>query len=62
VTLRKLGKGDYIVPKAFCLISLLLIISKGLEVVVTARLSYIVEKYNLLPDNYFSVRPRRSAE
>jgi hypothetical protein len=62
VTLRKLGKGDYIVPKAFCLILLLLIISKGLKVVVAACLSYIVEKYNLLLDNHFSIRPRRSVE
>jgi hypothetical protein len=61
VTLRKLGKGDYTVLKAFYLISLLLTISKGLEAVVAARLSYIVEKYSLLPDNYFGTRPRRSA-
>jgi hypothetical protein len=50
------------VLKAFCLISLLLTISKGLEAVVVARLSYIVEKYSLLPDNHFGTRPRRSAE
>jgi hypothetical protein len=62
VTLRKLGKGDYTVLKAFYLISLLLTISKGLEAVVAARLSYIVEKYSLLPDNHFGTRPRRSAE
>jgi hypothetical protein len=62
VTLRKLGKGDYTVLKAFCLILLLLIISKGLEAVVIARLLYIVEKYNLLLDNHFGTRPRRSVE
>jgi len=50
------------VLKAFYLISLLLTISKGLEAVVAARLLYIVEKYSLLLDNYFSVRPRRSVE
>jgi hypothetical protein len=50
------------VPKAFCLISLLLTISKSLEAVVTARLLYIVEKYSLLLDNYFSIRPRRLVE
>jgi hypothetical protein len=37
-------------------------ISKGLEAVIVARLSYMVEKYSLLPDNYFGARPRRSAE
>ena len=62
MTLWKLGKGDYIVLKAFCLISLLPTISKGLEVVIAACLLYIVEKYNLLLDNYFGIRPRRSAE
>jgi hypothetical protein len=50
------------VPKAFYLISLLLTISKSLEAVVTARLLYIVEKYSLLLDNYFSIRPRRLVE
>jgi hypothetical protein len=32
------------------------------EAVVAARLSYMTEKYNLLPTNYFGARPRRSAE
>ena len=49
-------------PKAFRPISLLQTISKGLEAVVAARLSYMVEKYSLLPDNHFGARPRRSAE
>jgi hypothetical protein len=30
--------------------------------VVAARLSYMTEKYNLLPMNHFGARPRRSAE
>jgi len=50
------------VLKAFCLISLLPTISKGLEAVVAARLLYMVEKYSLLPDNYFGIRPRRLVE
>jgi hypothetical protein len=62
VTSRKPGKGNYIVPKAFRLISLLPTISKGLEAVVAARLSYMVERNSLLPDNHFGARPRRSAE
>jgi hypothetical protein len=62
VTLRKSGKGDYIVPKAFRPISLLTTISKGLEVVVTVRLSYMVERNSQLPDNHFGARPRRPAE
>jgi hypothetical protein len=62
VTLRKPGKADYTVPKAFRPISLLPTISKGLEAVVAARLSYITEKHSLLPINHFGARPRRSAE
>ena len=62
ITLRKPGKADYTRPKAFRPISLLPTISKGLEAVVAARLSYMTEKYNLLPMNHFGARPRRSAE
>ena len=62
VTLRKLGKADYTVPKAFRPISLLPTISKGLEAVVAARLSYMAEEHKLLPANHFGARPKRSAE
>ena len=62
ITLRKPGKPDYTVPKAFRPISLHPTISKGLEAVVAARLSYILEKHNLLPINHFGARPSRSAE
>jgi hypothetical protein len=62
ITLRKLGKADYTLPKAFRPILLLPTISKGLEAVVTARLSFITETHNLLPSNHFGARPRRSAE
>jgi hypothetical protein len=62
VTLRKPGKADYTLPKAFRPISLLPTISKGLEAAVAARLSYITETHDLLPANHFGARPRRSAE
>jgi hypothetical protein len=62
VTLRKLGKADYTILKAFRPISLLPTISKGLEAAVAARLSFIIETYSLLPSNHFGARPRRSAE
>jgi hypothetical protein len=62
VTLRKPGKADYTLLKAFRPISLLPTISKGLEVVIVVRLSFITERYNLLPSNHFGARPRRSAE
>ena len=62
VVLRKPGKADYTKPKAYRPISLIPTISKGLEAVVAARLSYIAEQYKLLLDNHFGARPRRSAE
>jgi hypothetical protein len=62
VPLRKPGKPDYTVPKAFRPISLLATISKGLEAVVANRLAYLAERHNLLPDNHFGARKKRSCE
>ena len=62
ITLQKPGKPDYTKPKAFRPISLLPTISKGLEAVIAARLSYLAEEYSLLPKNHFGARPKRSAE
>ena len=60
--MQKLGKLDYTKLKAFRLISLLLTISKGLEAVIAARLSYLAEEHGLLPKNHFGARPKRLAE
>jgi hypothetical protein len=62
ITLQKPGKLDYTKLKAFRPISLLPTISKGLEVVIAIRLSYITKEYSLLPKNHFGARPKRSAE
>jgi hypothetical protein len=62
IVLRKPGKADYTKPKAFRPISLISTISKGLESVIARRLSYITERYKLLPENHFGARPNRSAE
>jgi hypothetical protein len=62
ITLQKSGKLNYTKPKAFGLISLLPTISKGLEAVIAARLSYLAEEHRLLPKNYFGARLKRSAE
>jgi hypothetical protein len=37
-------------------------ISKGLEVVVARRLSYLAETYRLLPENHFGGRLQRLVE
>lgn len=62
MVLRKPGKKDYGVPRAYRPISLLPAISKGLESIVAARLSYMAERYNLLPNNHFGARRHRSSE
>ena len=41
---------------------MLLTISKGLEAVIAARLSYLAEEHSLFPKNHFGARPKRSAE
>lgn len=62
IPLRKPGKPDYTIPKAFRPISLLPTISKGLEAVIANRLSFLAEKHSLLPVNHFGARKRRSCE
>ncbi|KAF4547022.1 Hypothetical protein D9617_69g078010 [Elsinoe fawcettii] len=62
VVIRKPGKSDYTVPKAFRPISLLSTLSKGLEAIVAKRLSYLAERYDLLPSGHFGGRPQRSCE
>jgi hypothetical protein len=62
VVLRKPRKPDYSNLKSYRLIALLSIIRKALESVVASRLSYLVEAYNLLLDNYISGRRGRSTK
>ena len=62
VSLKKPGKADYTVPKAYRPISLLPTISKGLEAIIATRLSYLAERYCLLPTNHFGARKQRSCE
>ncbi|GIZ36582.1 hypothetical protein CKM354_000005200 [Cercospora kikuchii] len=62
IALRKPGKSDYTVPKANRPISLLPTISKGLEGIVAARLSYLTERFFLLRTNHFGARKQRSCE
>jgi hypothetical protein len=62
VPLKKPGKADYTIAKAWRPISLLLTLGKVLESVVAKRISYVVEEYGLLPTNHFGARKRRSAE
>ena len=62
VALKKPGKTDYTVPKAYRPISLLPTISKALEAIMASRLAYLAERYSLLPTNHFGGRKQRSCE
>ncbi|RKL22256.1 hypothetical protein BFJ72_g14711 [Fusarium proliferatum] len=62
IPLKKPGKDDYTIAKAWRPISLLATLGKVLESVVAERISHAVETYGLLPTNHFGARKQRSAE
>jgi exonuclease III len=62
IPLKKPGKEDYTIAKAWRPISLLATLGKLLESVIAERISHAVETYGLLPTNHFGARKQRSAE
>ena len=60
VVLRKPGKADYTVPKAYCPIALLNTTCKLLTALVAQRTTDILERHNLLPNTHFGGRPGRT--
>ncbi len=60
--LKKPGKADYTIAKAWRPISLLSTLGKIMESVVAERISHAVETHGLLPTNHFGARKQRSAE
>jgi ribonuclease HI len=62
IPLKKPGKEDYTVAKAWRPISLLATLGKVLESVIAERISHAVETHGLLPTNHFGARKQRSAE
>ena len=62
VILRKPGKPDYSIPKAYRPIALLNTTAKLLLAIVADHTSYILESHNLLPNTHFSGWPGRSTE
>ncbi|KJZ68823.1 hypothetical protein HIM_11783 [Hirsutella minnesotensis 3608] len=62
IPLKKPGKDDYRLAKAWRPISLLSTLGKILEAVVAERISYAAEAHGLLPANHFGARKRRSAD
>jgi hypothetical protein len=53
VILRKPGKADYSIPKAYHPIALINTTSKLLTSIVAEQVSFILENHNLLPDHHF---------
>jgi Reverse transcriptase (RNA-dependent DNA polymerase) len=62
IPLKKPGKDDYTLTKAWRPISLLATLGKIMESVIAERISYVIETYSLLPTNHFRARKQRSAE
>ena len=56
IVLRKPGKPRYDVPKAYCPIVLLNTMWKVITAVVASHITFIMEKYQLLPANHFGGR------
>ncbi|KAF5669922.1 reverse transcriptase [Fusarium denticulatum] len=62
VVLRKPGKDNYTVPKAYRPIALLNTTGKVMEAIIAKRLSYIAETHDLLPATHMGGRKLRSTE
>jgi hypothetical protein len=60
--LRKPGKANYAVPKAYRPIALLNTIGKVMDAVIARRLSYHVETHHVLPPTHMGGRKHRSSE
>jgi len=60
IVLRKPGRPDYSLPKAYRPITLLDTMAKILSSCVADDLVYIAERHNLLPPTHFGGRPGRS--
>ena len=60
VVIRKPGKPDYSAPKAYRPIALLNTTAKLFSALIADRVSYILEKHNLLPSTHFGGWPGRS--
>ncbi|KAL6152343.1 hypothetical protein ACJQWK_05935 [Exserohilum turcicum] len=62
VVLRKPGKDNYTVPKAYRPIALLNTVGKVMDAVIARRLSHLVETQHVLPDTHMGGRRMRSTE
>ena len=60
IVLRKPGKDNYTVPKAYRPIALLNTIGKIMDSIIAKRLSYLAESVGLLPDTHMGGKKMRS--
>jgi ribonuclease HI len=60
ITLRKPGKPDYTIPKAYRPIALEDTMSKVTESIIAKRLTQLAEEFELLPRNHFGARPGKT--
>ena len=60
ITLRKPGKPDYSIPKAYRPIALEDTLSKVVESLMARKLAMLAEQYDLLPPTHFGGRPGRN--
>jgi hypothetical protein len=62
IPIKKPGKPNYGIAKAWRPISLLCTLGKILKAVIAERISYAAKTYGLLLTNHFGARKKRSAE
>lgn len=62
VVLRKPGKDDYSQPKAYRPIALLNTVGKAMDSIIANRLTYLADKYGLLPSRHTGGRKLASTE
>ena len=62
IVLQKPGKPDYTTAKAYRPIALLNTLGKALEFILAKRITYLAERYGLLPYNHFGARRARSTK
>lgn len=62
MALKKPGKEDYTTPKAYRPIALLNTLGKAVESIMARKITYLAEKYNLLPSTHMGARRGRSTE
>lgn len=62
VVMRKPGKPDYAVPKAYRPIALLNTLGKALEFILAKRITYLAKTHQLLSSNHLGARRASSTE